>query len=102
MALEFISNSFDIIGSKISLYSTLIISIIVSIVVVFVATKKFTISSGLITVLIAALIYLIASTARGSGMEDSLPSVGYPVAPRLGLDGISLQNYYPNKVGYGV
>ena len=102
MAFTFISDSLDMVESKLSLYSMVIISIIVAIVVVFIATKKFTIASGLITILIAGLIYLIASTTRVSGIEDSLPSVGYPVPPHLGLGAVSLQNHYPNKVGYGI
>lgn len=101
MVFTFISNSLDMVGSQISLYFTLIISLIVSMILVFVATKKFTIASGLITILITGLLYLIASTTRGVGMENSLPSVGYPVPPHF-TQGVSLQNYYPNKVGYGI
>jgi len=101
MASTFISNSLDMVESKLSLYSTAIISIIVAVVVVFFATKKFTVASGVITILIAGLLYLLASASRGSGMENSLPTVGYPIPPHF-TQGISLQNYYPNKVGYGV
>jgi hypothetical protein len=102
MVFTFINNSLDMVESKLSIYSTVIISIIVAIVVVFVATKKFTVASGVITILIAGLLYLLASATRGTGMENSLPTVGYPVPPHLGLGGVSLQNHYPNKVGYGV
>lgn len=102
MASTFISNSLDMVESKLSLYSTAIISIIVAVVVVFVATKKFTVASGVITILIAGLLYLLASASRGSGMENSLPTVGYPIPPHFSLGAVSLQNHYPNKVGYGV
>jgi hypothetical protein len=102
MAFTFISNSLDMVESKLSIYSTVIISIICAIVVVFVATKKFTIVSGLITILIAGLFYLLFSATRGTGMENSLPTVGYPIPPHLGLGSVSLQNHYPNQVGYGV
>ena len=96
---SWIGNVLDSAESTVSLYSMVILSIIFSVVLVFVATKKFTIASAVVTVLIAALVYLLASSARGSGINISVPSVGYPVPPNLGKDGIN--NYYPNLVDYG-
>jgi len=95
-------NTLESAESTVSLYSTIILSIIFAVVLVFVATKKFTPASGAVTILIAGLVYLLASSARGSGINISVPSVGYPVPPHLGLGDVNLQNHYPNLVGYGV
>lgn len=97
-----IRDTLDIAESEISLYSMAILSIIFAVVLVFIATRKFTVASGAVTVLIAGLFYLLASSARGSGINISVPTVGYPVGPNLGLDGVNKQNHYPNLIGYGV
>ena len=101
MDFTFITNPLNMIGLKIYFYFTAILSIILATAIVFFVTRKFTIASGIITLLIAGLLYLLISATRGAGMENSLPSVGYPVPPHF-LQGVSLQNYYPNKVGYGI
>lgn len=98
MVFTWLNNTLDEVGSQISLYSMVLLSLIFAAVIVFVATQKFTIASGAVTVLIAGLIYLLASSAYGSGLNISVPSVGYPIPPRLGLDGISLANIYPDTV----
>ena len=95
----------NIIGSAestLSLYSMAIMSIIFAVVIVFIATRKFTVASGAVTVILTGLFYLLASSARGSGINISVPSVGYPVPPHLGLGAVSLENHYPNKVGYDI
>ncbi len=91
-------NVFGALESTISLHSMAILSVIFAVVLVFIATKKFTIASGVITILVAGIIYLLSSSARGQNLEGSLPSVTYPVPPHLGLDGVNLSNLYPNRV----
>jgi hypothetical protein len=97
-----IRDTLDIAESELSLYSMVILSIIFAVVLVFIATRKFTPASGAVTVLIAGLFYLLASSARGSGINISVPSVGYPISPHFGLGAVSLENRFPNRVGYGV
>ena len=97
-----LNNTFTRAESTVSVYSTAILSLIFAVVLVFVATRKFTIASGAITIMVAVIFYILASSARGQNLEGSLPSVGYPVPPHLGHDGVSLQNMYPSLVGYGV
>jgi|SaaInlStandDraft_1057018.scaffolds.fasta_scaffold04032_5 hypothetical protein len=98
----FLSNFLNSVETEYSIYSTLIYSILAAIVLVFVATKKFNMLTGVITVLVASLIYILMTSARGTGLNISIPSVadaGPP--PHLGRDGVSMANMYPNKVGYG-
>ncbi len=95
-----INDAFTRLGSTIFVYSSIILSILIAIILVFMATKKITVQSSIITVLMAIIFYVLLSSARGQNLEGSLPSVGYPVSPHLGLDGVSIQNLYPNKIGY--
>ena len=97
-----LNNTFTRAESTISLYSTAILSLIFATVLVFVATRKFTIASGAITIVMAIIFYILASSARGQNLEGSLPVVSFPIPPHLGLNGVSLQNLYPNRIGYGV
>ena len=96
-----LNNTFTRAESTVSVYSTAILSLIFAVVLVFVATRKFTIASGAITIMVAVIFYILASSARGQNLEGSLPSVGYPMAPHLGLDGVTIPNLYPSKIGYG-
>lgn len=97
-----LSNMVDSTESTLSIYSTLILSIISAVVLVFMATRKFTPMSGAVIAIVSGLIYLLVSSARGTGLNMSVPSVTYPVPPHLGLGAVSLENRYPNVVGYGV
>lgn len=90
-------NVFGALESTISLHSMAILSVIFAATLVFIATRKFTIASGVITILVAGIIYLLSSSARGQNLEGSLPSVTYPVR-NLGKDGVSLANMYPNHI----
>jgi hypothetical protein len=95
-----LNDSFTRLVSYIYIYSSILLSIIFSVILVFVATKKITVQSSIITVLISIIFYVLLSSARGQNLEGSLPSVGYPVSPHLGLDGVSVPNLYPSKIGY--
>ena len=97
-----LGNMVDSAESTLSLYSIAILSLIAAVVLVFIATRKFTPASGAVIAIIAGLIYLLASSARGSGINISVPSVTYPVPPHLGLGAVSLENRNPNHVGYRV
>jgi len=92
--------SFYNIGSKAKIYSTLLFSFIFSAFFVFLAIKKVNVVSVSITLIMTGLSYLLFSSARGDGVMLSVPSVGYPTPPHTGLDGVSLQNMYPNRVNY--
>ena len=98
--MNWLNNTFTKAELLVFKYVTVITSLVLSVVLVFMATGKFTILSGIVTVIITGLIYLLLSSARGQNLEGSLPSVGYPIPPHLGLDGVSLGNIYPSKVGY--
>ena len=98
--MNWLNNTFTKAELLVFKYVTVITSLVLSVVLVFIATGKFTILSGIVTVIITGLIYLLLSSARGQNLEGSLPSVGYPIPPHLGLDGVSLENIYPSKVGY--
>ena len=107
--MSFFSNAVNTVETGIlsaettlSVYSTLILSILFSIVIVFIATRKFNLMTGAIISVIALLTYIISSSARGQNLESSLPSVTYPIPPHLGLDGNSLVNTYPSPIGYGL
>ena len=91
-------NVLGVFESTISLYSMAILSIIAAVVIVFAVTRKFTIASGAITLLIAGLIYLLSSSARGQNLEGSLPSTTYPIPPHLGLDGIGITNRFNGNI----
>jgi hypothetical protein len=99
----FLSNFLNTAETEYSIYSTLIYSVVIATILVFVATRKFNFLAGVVTVLIATLIYILMSSSRGTGLNISLPSVttGGP-PPHLGRDGVSMENIYPNKVGYGM
>ena len=99
---SWINTTLNRMGSKISLYSTIILSITFAVLLVFIATRKFTIQTFMVMVIIAIIFYILVSSSRGQNLEGSLPSVTYPIPPHLGHDGITLQNLYPNVVGYGV
>ena len=99
----FLSNFLNTAETEYSIYSTLIYSVVLAFILVFVATKKFNMLSGVVTILVATLIYILMSSSRGTGLNISLPSVttGGP-PPHLGRDGVSMENIYPNKIRYGL
>lgn len=83
-------------------YLNAILSVIASVSIVLLATRKLNAQSVIVIIIMAWLFYLLLSSARSSGLNLSVPSVGYPVPPQLGLGAVSLQNHYPNPVGYGI
>ena len=89
-------------GSTLSLYSTFILSFFFALLLVFLATRRFDIATGAVTLIVTGLTFLLASSATGQNLEGSLPSTTYPVPPHLGLGDVTLQNHYPSKVGYGM
>jgi TctA family transporter len=95
-----LNNTFIRLSSTVYIYSSIILSILFSIFLVYISTKKITVQSSIIAIILAIIFYILLSSARGQNLEGSLPSVGYPIAPHLGLDGVSIQNLYPSKIGY--
>jgi len=91
---------FNYVTTYISLYSVIIISLISGIFLAFLANRNFKIITIIISVVLAFIIYLLLSNARGSNIVGSVPSVGYPIPPHLGLGAVSIENRYPSKVGY--
>lgn len=94
------TSSFYNIGSKSYIYSTIIISLLFSAIIVYLATGKVNGMSISVILILTGLSYLIFSNAKGDGVMLSVPSVGYPRPPHTGLDGVSLQNMYPNHINY--
>ena len=88
-------------GSLLSLYSTAILSIMFSTLLVFMATKRFTLATGGVTVLISGIVFLLASNATGQNLSGSLPFSTYPIPPHLGLGDVSLENHYPSRISGG-
>lgn len=97
----FLSNFLNSVETEYNIYSTIIYSLVFSTLLVFMATKKFNFLTFIITLLIATLLYILMSSSRGTGLNISVPSVtrGGP-PPHLGRDGVSMENIYPNNVGY--
>ena len=98
-AIEQIENIFiapyDYFTSYVSLYSSILVSLIIGLFLAFVANKNFNIITFFVGVILAFLIYILLSSARSDNLIGSVPSVGYPVPPHLGLGGVSLQNQFP-------
>lgn len=88
--------------TQLYLWKNSIIAFVLAAVLVFMANRSFTVTGFLVTLLLAALIYLLISSANGSNIEGSLPSTTYPVPPHLGLGGVSLENRYPHPLHYNV
>lgn len=93
-----LSDTLDRAESTLSVYSSLIFSFILAVILVFVATGEFNWTSMFVTILISGLLFLLMTATTGDNVAGSLPRTTYPVPPHLGLDGISLPNWYPNKV----
>ena len=91
---------FDFAVSYISFYSVIIISVILGIFFAFIANRNLRPKTMFVGIILSLIIYILLSSARGSNLVGSVPSVGYPIGPHLGLGGVSLQNRYPSKVGY--
>lgn len=91
---------FNYAATYISLYSVLIISLLLGFFLAFLANRNFRIITILVSLVLAFIIYLLLSSARGSNIVGSVPSVGYPIPPHLGLGAVSIENRYPSKVGY--
>lgn len=87
-------NTLDKAETELSIYSTLIFSVVFSVIFVFLATKTIDITSGLIIVVIAGLIFILMTSTVGDNIEGSLPTTTYPNPPHLGLDGISVTNRF--------
>ena len=93
-----LSDTLDRAESTLSIYSSLLLSIIFAVILVFLATREFNLTSAIVTVLLAGLIFLLMTATSGDNVAGSLPSVTYPNPPHLGLDGVSLPNMYPTQV----
>lgn len=65
---------------------SLFISLIISLILVHGIIKKFDHTTLLLSLILTVLFYLILNGDQG------LPKTTTPIAPHLGLDGISLEN----------
>lgn len=90
-----LSETLDRAESTFVVYSSFIISLLLALALVFFNSKNFGIISILVSIIIAALIFLLITSTKGDNLAGSLPSTTYPIPPHLGLDGISLENRYP-------
>jgi hypothetical protein len=93
-----LSDTLDRAESVVSVYSSLILSVIFAVILVFIATREFNTASVIVTILIAGLIFLLMTSTNGDNLAGSLPTTTYPNPPHLGLDGVSLSNWYPSVV----
>jgi len=71
-----------------------LISFLLSLLVIFPTMGIQSISSILCVVLLTVLFYILITTMTSEDLSNELPSTLYPTSPRLGLDGVSLNNYY--------
>lgn len=97
MVLQYFSEALGRAETTVSMYSTVLISLVIAVILVFYSSGQTNITSILVTVLVAALIFLLITSARGDDPQGALPSTTYPVGPHLGLGGVSLQNWWPNR-----
>jgi len=72
----------------------IIVSLLLSILIVFPTMGFRSINSILCVLLLSVLFYILISTMTDENAANEMPSTLYPSQPRLGLDGISLNNYY--------
>lgn len=87
-------------GYMVYTHLSIIISFILATSFVLLVNKQLSTMSYVVISILTFLIYLIYSSARSSGLNLSISPVTYPTPPHLGLDGVSLENIYPNKIGY--
>ena len=80
--------------NQVRLYYLVFLSMIFGFLLVFISSRKINPVSMIVMLIISLIFYIVMSNSRGSGLEMSVPSVGYPVPPHLGLDGVSIENQY--------
>jgi hypothetical protein len=83
-----LSDTLDRAESTISIYSSLLLSIIFAVILVFLATGKINTIAIITMIIVTGLIFILMSNANSSNLAGSLPSTTYPLPPHLGLDGI--------------
>jgi uncharacterized membrane protein YjgN (DUF898 family) len=92
-----LSDTLDRAESAISVYSSLILSVIFAVILVFISTREFNVTSAIVTLLLSGLIFLLITSTRGDNLAGSLPTTTYPIPPHLGLDGVNIQNRFPYR-----
>lgn len=69
-----------------------VMPILIAFILVYYIVGKLTVASGIVAILLAVVLYIFWNNTNGSNRVGSLPFATYPIPPRLGLDGVSLQN----------
>lgn len=89
-----LSDTLDRAESTISIYSSLLLSVVFAFILVFLANREFSWTGIFVVMVVAGLLFLLMTSTRGDNLAGSLPSTTYPNPPHLGLDGVSLANRY--------
>ena len=101
MASNFINSTLAWLSGGINTYSHIIFSVVVSALIVFAVLGKFSPINTVVFGILFYIIYYLVSTRGSRGLNISIhPTLRDGPPPHLGRDGVSLVNYYPNKVGY--
>ena len=74
-----------------------VVSMVLSGIFIFFTLKKIDLISTISFVILALLIYMLLASMGGNIMSVSLPFTSHPTPPRLGLDGVSMDNYIAGK-----
>ena len=74
------------------LYS-IIASLIIAFVIIFPIMGIGSLTSILSFILLTLIIYVLITSMTNENLSNELPSTLYPLPPRMGLDGISLNSY---------
>jgi hypothetical protein len=75
-------------------FKIVMVSLLLSILIIFPTMGFMSIQSIVCVLLLTVLFYILISTMTSEDLQNEMPSTLYPPSPRLGLDGISLSNYY--------
>ena len=101
--MSFIQNSLQwiLIGGT-NIYSHVFFSFVLTCILIFFTLgKKVSVTHFIVFCIFFYIIYHISSTLGSSGLNISIiPAIRNGPSPHLGRDGVSLVNYYPNKIGY--
>jgi formate hydrogenlyase subunit 4 len=95
MVFQYFNEALGRTETAFSMYSTVIISLLIAVALVYFAAGESNITSVLVTLLVAALIFLLITSARGDDPQGALPTTTYPIPPHLGLGAVNLQNWWP-------
>ena len=92
MIISFSFSGFFELLNKLLKGTYYIILLLITILIVYSAMKKFNLNSILCIILLYVLFIIILNTIGNNILSISVSNTVYPVPPNLGLDGISKNN----------